>query len=183
MVLTLEEETHTYRNIESGTIIPSVTQIIDSVFPFEWGSEFAMQRGRAVHHAIHLYEQGVLDWNTVDERIKGYMRAYEKFRQEMKIEPIATEEIVYSKAYGFCGTLDMRTERMVFDFKTGVKSFTHGMQLAAYVSALNINLKRCGVYLRPDGKYNVEPYKNKSDLYDFLACLRIYNKRQMEGLL
>lgn len=188
MNITLDEETHIYRN-DRGEEIPSVTQIISSVFPIQYNDYTAMLRGRAVHKAIHLLQQNILDWATVDERIKMYVLAYENFRTETRVEPIASEQLVYNRVYQYAGTLDMRTERAVYDFKTGVEVFTHGLQLAAYVEAVeNVplpesKLKRFSVYLSDTGNFKLKEYTDKTDLYDFIACLRIFRRKKKEGLL
>jgi len=66
--LIFNEESHRY--LLNGNIVPSVTQVINGVFPFE-ASGLAVQRsadfGKAVHKAIELNIHKKLNWGTVDD--------------------------------------------------------------------------------------------------------------------
>lgn len=181
--ITLEESTHIYTNEATGLIVPSVTQVIDAVFPFKYGNKRAMQRGKAVHKAADLIDARILNWDSVHAEIKGYVHAYEKFRAEVKPRYVATEELVYNERHGYCGTLDRRTDRILYDIKTGGKSFTHGIQTAGYTEAVGLKLRRKCVYLKENGAYEIVTYNDKSDIYNFIACLRIYNLKKKEGIL
>jgi len=181
-LIQLDEATHTYRD-ENGVIIPSVTQILESVFPFKYGNDYVNQRGKAVHTACDLIDTGKLDWDTVDKRIEGYAWAYQKFLSEVKPIYVASEQIVYSEVYGYCGTLDRHTSRILFDIKTGIKVFTHAMQTAGYVEAVGLRLKRKCLYLKDNGNYEVVAYTDGSDIFNFLACLKIFNIKKKEGLI
>ncbi len=181
-LIQLDEDTHIYTD-RKGNIISSVTQIIESIFPFKYGNDYVSQRGKAVHTACDLIDTGELDWDTVDKRIEGYAWAYQKFLSEVKPIYVASEQIVYSEVYGYCGTLDRHTSRILYDIKTGVKVFTHAYQTAGYVEAVGLRLKRKCLYLKDNGNYKVVAYTDGSDIFNFLACLKIFNIKKKEGLI
>ena len=108
--LTFDEATHRY--IMNGNVVPSVTQIIDSVFPFE-GSGIVVQRaadfGKAVHKAIEIINNPKLnlDLSTVADSIKPYLDQYERFMRDHVTDEIFGETKFYSKNYGYAGKIDI----------------------------------------------------------------------------
>lgn len=187
MSLSLDIESHTYTD-QKGNVVPSVTQIINSVFPyqdFNFGNEYYRDKGRAVHAAIHYIEKGTLDPASVNKEIWPYIKAYFQFKKDFKHKTLATEEIVYNKKFRYCGTLDRRTKGAIWDYKTGVNRYVDGLQLSAYAAAKGMhNGKRFSVYLTGRGKYwIVEHVENKTDFRIFLACLQIYQVKKKYKLL
>lgn len=105
---TFEPSAHRYKN-ESGVVVPSVTQILDSVGLVNYDNvpgdtlEHKSQIGDAVHFACHLldtcptcqgildnkdfckkcgkvFEEGSLDWETVHVECVPYVMAYQNFK-------------------------------------------------------------------------------------------------------
>ena len=74
--IVFDKKSHAYRWVKSGMVIPSVTQIIGSVFPFN-GRGLAVERassfGEAVHKAIELDMQRKLNWGSLDNAIIPYI--------------------------------------------------------------------------------------------------------------
>ncbi|GJQ59752.1 MAG: hypothetical protein D8M57_13065 [Candidatus Scalindua sp. AMX11] len=188
MLITLDEETHIYRD-ENGRVIPSVTQIINAAFPFvshsNDGGVYYRERGKAVHLAIHYIEKGTLDPSSVEKEIWPYIKAYFQFKKDFKHKTLATEERVYHKTYDYCGTLDRRTRGAIWDYKTGVNRYVDGLQLCAYSHAKGMpDADRYSVYLRPTGKYKIESHERDRSLFPtFLACKQIYQVKNLHGLL
>ena len=89
-----------------GRRLVSVTQIIRTVLPAFQANEYYLQRGRALHHATALLDDGKLDWSTVDEAILGRTRAWQKFRRDYPASTVAIEQKLVSKRYRFAGTAD-----------------------------------------------------------------------------
>ncbi len=182
-MITFDPETHVYTESETGERIPSVTQIIEACFPYKKvgsydGGDWYAQRGSAVHLAIHYKERGVLDPESVDDEIKPYLEAYEQFRKDFKYKTISSEEVVRNKAYGYCGTLDLRTRGAIWDYKTGLERYADAVQLAAYAKCISCAgvVKRFGVYLSQNGTYKIKEYRrNTEDWRVFLACKQIYD--------
>lgn len=89
-----------------GRVLPSVTQIINSILPGWQADEWYMQRGTATHYGCQLLDAGQLDWESVAPEIVGRLRAWDKFRAEHKSEVIESELLMAHPIYGFAGTLD-----------------------------------------------------------------------------
>src|SRR5712691_6921904 len=85
--LTFEEEPHIYRI--DGRIVPSVTQVLKGVFGdliWPWANEFAMERGRRVHQATHLWILGDLNAKKLSNYIAGYVAGAIRFLEESGFE-------------------------------------------------------------------------------------------------
>src|SRR3990167_2965678 len=80
------DENHIYRLMPSGQIIPGVTEIIETFFPFEgYGrSDNAANFGKAVHKAISLEIKGTLNPATVDLVLKPYLNQFWKYFDDRK---------------------------------------------------------------------------------------------------
>ena len=187
--LTFDEQSHRY--FLDGNFIPSVTQIIDSVFPFE-GHGLAAERsadfGKAVHKAIELDIQGRLNWATVDDAILPYIKQWEKIYSHLNILTVRcqVETMLVSKKYKFAGRVDLIHEGLVIDIKTGQKKPTHLIQIAAYKHLVSKTLKvkvekALLVYLNGSDEMPEIVKGRSQDFATFLACLEIYNWRNSNG--
>ena len=103
--LDFNEERHEYRL--DGRLVPSVTQVINSIAPQREVDEWYLHRGSAVHHAVALAMTDRLDWSSVDERIKGRVEAIMAFVADEKLTPILIEKRMASERYRFAGTVDL----------------------------------------------------------------------------
>lgn len=186
------DENHVYRLIPSGRIIPGVSEIIQSVFPFN-GKGLAVDRasdfGTALHTAIDLEIKGKLNWATVDEPLLPYIKQWHNVLSTKDILTIRcqTEVKLASKKYLFAGKIDC-VEKTIFDWKSGQKSPTHRYQISAYRHLWNINnpkdKKDKGIIVYLDGSEK-EPEiveEQKSDFSVFLACLEIWKAKQKENI-
>lgn len=165
----------------------------------------ALARGTRVHRACHFLSEGDLDWDTVDEKDAGYVRAAQQFFADSGFEllrapdgsPVGRELRVRSVRYRYAGTTDLvgRLNRHVaiVDWKTGnPEDVSADLQLAAYENALRempelvelIGLQptepilRCSVRLSKDGKYHATPYntpKHARDFSYFAAALSLHH--------
>ena len=182
MDLTFEEETHTYRL--NGELVPSVTQVIEAAGlkkPYH-GDAWYGERGTAVHRAAHLLEDGSLDWDTVDPRITGFLKAYDSFIREAAWKTIFSERRMCCASLGFAGTMDklgrMRRHDWVVDLKTGGRENWHPVQTSGYEIlasheglAARGSIRRAALYLREDGTYYFEEHKETRDAQVFRAAL------------
>lgn len=194
-VLTFDEEPHIYR--VDGREIPSVTQILKAAFPelWPWADEFALERGRKVHQAAHLWVIGDLDAKTLSPYLAGYVAAAIRFLQETGFEfatrdgQKASEVRMYSMIYDFAGTSDwigtFERRSTVIDLKTGEPGWPCGPQTWAYGQMWQeetgeVIRQRFGLRLYDDGSYQLVPYKdNRNDQQDFLAALRVVQRRKV----
>ncbi|MBP2635014.1 MAG: hypothetical protein H6Q72_921 [Firmicutes bacterium] len=191
-MLEFNEELHQYT--DNGIVIPSVTQILQfsgltpdfsMVKPadLEWKANLGTQ----VHAATALDDEDNL--GGYDTQINGYIEAWRRFKAECDFVPQVAEQRVYSKKYGYAGTLD-RIGKLggvdtLLDIKTAsiVDLICVGPQTAAYEAASNeqnkrkTKYKRYAVKLSPDGKYKLIACSNQMDLQVFLSALNLYNWR------
>lgn len=68
--------------------------------------EYARVRGQAAHLACHYFDLGVLNWDTVDPAIVGYVRSYIALKERADYEVLGSELSLASQKWKFCGTLD-----------------------------------------------------------------------------
>ena len=189
--LLFDESKHCYRLMPSGTILPSVTQVIDSVFPFIDRGEVtdrAKRFGSVVHRAIELEIKSILDWKTVDESIVPYLNQLRLIEPHLNIilQECKTEQMLWSKKYRFSGRIDLVENRCI-DIKTGQKSATHRYQGAAYrhlwQNTYKVRLpKTLIIYLDGSDKLPEMIEEQPQDFNTFLACLEIYNAKKKEGI-
>lgn len=173
-VLTFDPELHAYS--VAGVRVPSVTQILAErgMYDTRWFTEASRKRGTDVHTAIHLLAEDDLDWSTVDPQIEPYVRAYERFVNETRLERFAWELALYHPEKRYAGTLDLlawmhdEPNLTLFDFKTGPYSVIHDVQIALYRELMKVNCVQHGltlaeavnispqvVELRSDGTYKL----------------------------
>lgn len=108
----LDEATHIY-TVDGVPCESTVTGEIQKSglwspprFSSEEDKKWYQARGKAVHKASALIDRGELNWDTVDERIKGYLQAYMKFKGESGWVFEHREEPLYHTLYKYCGTPD-----------------------------------------------------------------------------
>lgn len=182
--LLFDPETHRYsiggRNLPSVTTVLKGTGIIDTSGP--WFTPYHRDKGKAIHAACEYLDGNSLDWSTVDERIIGYVRAWQSFLLESGSQILNVERQLYSPDYGFAGTVDRvlnwRGARTVVDIKTGGAEKWHRLQTAAYQILDGYATARACVHVREDGKFRVELHPMKDAATDrarFLAALTTYN--------
>ena len=196
--LEYNEEKHTY--MVDGEKVPSVTRVIDAVFPkylTDWAaacgsdwwrekreeilyeytieevcegiryahkeiSKAAQEIGSEVHRWIELYIKGKIIGVEAEtdypERVKIPMQNFHKWADAHDIEWESCEEKVYSRSWGYAGTVDAVAEingkQCVIDFKTSAKIYKeYYLQVAAYVNAIGEmrgHLPELGVIVRLD---------------------------------
>jgi hypothetical protein len=181
--LTFDEPTHAYAF--NGRPLISVTQAIKAagLIDLDWCTEFARDRGRAVHKAIHFDAEGDLDENTVSPTIRPYLEAARKFKQDTGFTSGSAECRVCVANLGYAGTLDWlyaadKKLRVLVDWKSGLVRSWCRLQTAAYANAFpnGSTFLRYGVQLKPDATYKItafEPKAFREDVNDFHSCLRV----------
>ena len=192
-------EKHEYS--KAGVIIPCVTDVLtagglNDIF----GKidrdilEAGRVRGKYVHLATELYDKGTLDDSTVHEEIRPYLDAWIKFRKDTGFKPRIIEEIVYSKKYGYAGTVDrigpLYKIETVVDIKSGELMPSAAPQTSAYQCGYNEGKSpkdkaknRLIVQLRNNGTYKLpkKEFYSKDDFAVFLACLTLRNWKARHG--
>jgi len=196
--LVFQEDEHLY--FLDGRPVPSVTQILAEAGLVNWEfvSEWARERGSTVHKAIHLELTCGLDWSSIPESFHPYVSAELQAIEDLDVEVIASEVRVFSRTYGYAGTLDriVRFRKAnylaLWDTKTGPTVPAYALQTAAYTEAVHemalpiLNgeriKKRFAMRLKPDGSYSLEPFTDRSDITNFYAACRLVNWKRERGL-
>jgi len=181
---TFDDSTHTYRL--KGRIIPGVTSVLQDNFGTRpYWSEWHANRGKAVHLSIHYMIQNRLDWNTVDERIKARIEAFQKCIKENNFQVEKSEIKLCSNRYRFAGTLDLILQGDILaDIKSSIEPMVD-LQLAAYSLLWEENnktkiKKACAIELKENGNYKLKWVKDiKKSQRIFLASLTVANWKNL----
>ncbi len=168
---TFDEKDHIYRL--DGRILPGVTKTLEHNFGTRpYWSEWHAERGKAMHLAIHYMAENRLDWNTVDDRIKSRLSAFQKFLDETGYVIRYSEIKLFSRRYRFAGTLDLILEGdqglLLADIKSSIEP-TVDLQLGGYSLLWDESttylplpkIKRAlAIELKEDGNYNLKWVKD-----------------------
>jgi hypothetical protein len=196
-----EEATHTYRI--DGRQVPSVTQCLSLLDPFQKVDravlEAARQFGHHGHKAMALLVRDALDWNTLDPALVPYIEGGAKFLSDFSDRVVvASELIVANVVLGVAGTMDLLMEDeshsqevVEFKFTSGVPNEV-GPQTAAYAFMLkherpnmargpSHRIRRRCVVLQPGG-YKTVLLTDPADWPDFLSCLNVTKRRIKYGI-
>jgi len=76
-----------------------------------------LERGKIVHMATVMIDNDTLDWDTVDDRIRGYLEGYGKFIMDTGWKFQYSELKLWHPIYDYCGTPDRFLP--LLDIKTG----------------------------------------------------------------
>ena len=184
------DDNHIYR--ADGVIVPGVTECLSLFADYARVPRAVLENkriiGRAVHHAIALYEADSLDPDSIDDSWAPYFEGWIKLKADMPGTVVASEQIVYHRKYRYAGRLDINyvLNRDLALWQWDVKcldqmSEATALQTAGYSAAWNDMhpdekvTKRAGVQLKPDGTYRYYPYQDRTDLNIFLNALAIRN--------
>lgn len=148
----------------------------------------AMNFGTHVHKLTHLCDEGIISSEEVtDEKERGHLIAYERFRDDLKFIPSVMERPMYHGKYLYAGTADKYGVsvlggdeiRTLVEIKTGKPHPAHLIQVAAYKEMFSFNDlqidKTFLVYLAKDGDYRIiEAENHLADLHTFLSALNVW---------
>lgn len=181
--LEFKDDGHVYTF--DGRWIPSVTEIlksegfIDTAFFTDYGRE----RGKLAHLAIHLYDEGELDEESLDPVLSPFVEAWKRFRADTGVEIIESEQPIVDPLRRYAGTPDkivlLDGKQTVLDLKTGVISPWVRLQLCAYCEAKTI-YRRAAVQLNDDGTYKMHTYTDRQDFGVWNATLAVYHWKRNE---
>jgi len=145
------------------------------------------KRGTTVHKTIEQYLRGnIKNFDLQPKEIKTFCEPVAKWVNDMGLDIMDIERIVYSDKSRFAGSLDILAKLpdgkiIIGDFKTSKAIYnTYFLQLAAYAKALQEKDKikvDSLVIIRPDedGELEIQSMDNIDELYEiFLSALKIY---------
>lgn len=165
----------------------SVTEILDACGLIYHASPEALERGQRVHEAVALMLRGRLDWNSVDERIIGYVKSAGEC--ELQYDPLNDrkpdiEGPLCDSVLGIVGTPDLVLGHYIIDFKTGAPAPWHRAQLGGYwhLKGEPSNARLQSVYLQEDGSLPKLVEHRPSEAWrEFLTCYNFYRLREQYG--
>jgi hypothetical protein len=151
------------------------------------------QLGTAVHLDAHAYDDDDLLWDTVDQRVEPYIRAWAMFREHARLTPMTRERLVFHPTCFYCGTLDgifltPRGVRVLVDIKTGDPADSGcQFQTAAYQAAYAFEhpdepiAERWAVRLTPmlSMPYRVTKYDDWRDFATFQAFVTTFQYQSL----
>ena len=186
-MITLNQEGTAY--LKDGLEFSRVTDILKScgIIDPRWFDEFAALRGTYVHKATHLFDQGILNFKTLDPQLLGYVNAWASFRKDHpQLKFLAGEMTVYSERLRSAGTLDVLAESPgcleIIDKKAATTlNPAVEIQTAAYMTmyremtAHKKVIKRRAVQLFPDGTYKSRILADVNDVSIWLSAVNIHN--------
>jgi hypothetical protein len=158
-----------------------LSKSFEGVTDIEW---FAM-RGKAIHAACKLINEGTLDESTVSDEIRAYVEAYKSWLHDSSFSPRHSELPLYSTLHDFCGTLDLvgalpGIGNIIIDIKS---SFSIDPAVEIQVGAQSILWnennqgnaisKRYVLQLKKDGTYRFKDLSHVNEFL-FLDALRIW---------
>jgi hypothetical protein len=189
-------EEHAY--IQDGVRIISVTQILNAVGLVDYSHipesvlDHKAEIGTAAHAAAHYFDEGDLNWSTVDPEVAPYVQAWIKFREETQFIPRLIEQRGIAKlrgmSYGYTldreGVLNGRDTLLEIKCTAGVE-ISWGPQMAAYELALRSQdgkaRQRIAVHLQKDGTYVLVPLNDIADYKVFEWALGIESWKRLKG--
>jgi len=194
-MIRLDEQKNVY--VHGHNEYDRLTTVLESVGIIDatWYTEFAAQRGTYVHKACALFDQGILDWKTVDPVIEGYVLAWAKFRKDSasRFKNLHIEKTLFHEGIKIAGTLDRieseENSPSILDIKTGDCAFV-GVQTAGYLSLLRnsnlydlkmenmpLNYRRYAVKLNANSTYKLKLLNNPADISLWQSAVNIYRWR------
>jgi hypothetical protein len=186
------------KTLVPGMVIDELNKpaIIDGIkTAFRKRSKEAADIGTAVHKYLEEYLNAGISGEPLpamphNENIKNAILAFLEWTKENKVKFIAAERKVYSKKYGYAGTLDalaeVNGELCIVDFKTSSGIYPEMfIQTSAYANAINeedkTDIKTCYIVRVPKDGSEFEVQKDdhmELNFESFLGCLTNY-KRMM----
>ena len=175
---------HVYR--VDGQILPGFSEIAKTMGLVKYFNcdPWFMERGTAIHEACYLHDLHILDWDTVDPRILGFVEAYILFQDETGIVCGNAETPLSHSTYRYCGKPDRFLP--LIDIK-GVQGYP--IQLEAYAELLRANGYDPGrqgymLHLKENGTYKLETHRfDRKLLGVFLSATSVFWYRKERGLI
>lgn len=185
-----DDEAHLYRL--KGRVIPGVSTILTPIVDFGDAPREMIQRaavrGKAVHRACELWDEGDLDEDALDPVLVPYLAGWKKFRRDYECEWTASEIPDYHKTLHYGGTPDRKGrhkgKRIVVDLKATYKlNDSVGPQLSGYDLLDDVDGpadELWSVRVTKTGGY--ERHVHPAEHALFLALVKVQQKRSELGL-
>lgn len=195
MSFEFDEVTHSYTR--DGVTIPSVTRTLDhaGLVSFDMVKKEILDRkseiGTQVHLATKFYDEGDLDWNSLNDDTKGRTEAWANFRADTGFVPRIIEVPFLATINGM--TYGLKPDRVgefgkceaILDLKTSVSVDPWcGIQTAGYALGAPdpagtspftrfYQRRRVIVQLFENGSYKKHDFNDRNDATVFISALHI----------
>jgi hypothetical protein len=192
---TFEPQAHRYTL--DGTVLPSVTQVLQPLYDFAGIPEAVLENkrllGGAVHLACELLDRDNLDEDSEDGRaalvpIAGYVAAYKRFLAQTEAQVVENETQLWHPLHLYAGTIDRRyrIDGLLWDVDlktTVVISPVVGPQTAAYSAMLQAHghpppQRRAALQLLPSGDFRLVEFKDPQDFAVFVSMLTVHRFKE-----
>lgn len=185
--LRYDHDLHEYLDEATGVVLPSVTQMLikDGKIDTTWLTEEGRRRGTEVHRLTLNYDLEAIDNpKAIASPFKGYLLAWVALTEALTRPTwLHLEEPFVHPVLRFGGTPDRvgHVWRLlsVGEIKTGDFEKWHPIQTAmqAILVARTLNITaeaiaRFGFYLKPNGRYKVEEFVDRSDYREARKIIR-----------
>ena len=162
---------------------PRVTQILvdAGLVDAQWFTDYARERGSALHQATALLDENDLAVESVDPAIAPRLAQYRRFLAEVKPRIIAIEEEVTHPTYNYIGHLDRRVEiggvTGILDIKGPYPAPATQIQLAGYAMCFPGSLARWSLHLSDDA-YKLIRHSDRKDFDVWKAAITVADFRR-----
>ena len=167
-------------------MLPRVTEILKAAGMIDAShfTDFARERGTAVHMATAYNDLFTLDETTVDPIILPYLEEWRHWKIQHQVHVLKVEQEIVDETLGYVGHYDrivmLNGDEWLIDIKCGAAAPWHAIQLAAYDNGQG--RKRGCVYINPPS-LKLTPYTDRADWSVFRAALSLYHWRRQCNLL
>lgn len=160
-----------------------------SGYGHSFGTEADLARGKAAHLATRYFDEGRLDWTTMDRRLEGYVAGWAAFRRVSGFAPKMIEVPLVCRRYDFATTPDrvgiLNGRWVVVQIKTGGMDPSVGLQTAGEALAAEERvgqpLERFVVVLPGNRWFSLHHLTSRADRPAFVAALTSWNNRRRQG--
>jgi hypothetical protein len=176
---------HDYIDPGTGEQFPHITGMLEDAgyIDTEWFTEESRIRGQIVHRLTGDYDLGALDVPSCTSIHRGYLLAHVELMKILRPEILAVEEPLVHPRYRYGGRPD-RVWRLdgaiaVPEIKSGDPEDSHGIQTALQAILISLryglpapSILRYGVYLKGNGRYKLEKFKDRADFDKALRVIK-----------
>jgi hypothetical protein len=150
MSLLLDETTHRY-TLDGRPLDGLTSTIAEAGLIGQWGDAWYLERGTAIHLATELWDKGILDEDTVDPRITGYLESWKRFRKDQGYNPTGIEVMAHEPTLLVATKIDRLPGPL--DLKSGGPEPWHILQVGFQWACLPREDRQnpMDVYLDEDG--------------------------------
>ncbi len=146
--------------------------------------DYYAMRGKAVHAACRLINEGCLDEETVAQECRGYVDAYKSFLSHSGFKHVGSEVPLYSRLHDYCGTLDLvgyvGQDLSIIDIKTS-STIDNAVEIQTGAQAILWEennqtkpiVRRHVLQLKGDGSYRLKDLTHIPP-YLFLDALKVW---------